>query len=113
MTHTHAQFRPWYAPAARPNAIDIVIMVDTSGSMSAAVQSGSRLQLAQQTVSIALATLNPRDRVAVVSFNSVMDTAGVCESSLRPSSCPLTLPIPLFPPPPPSSPPSCSGLLLD
>lgn len=53
------RFRPWYVETATPEPNDVVLVIDTSGSMS-----GSRIQVAKDAAVTVLSTMNPRDRVS-------------------------------------------------
>ena len=55
--------RPWYVETATPNPKDVVLVIDTSGSMSA-----TRLNVTKEAANTVLNTMNPRDRVSVKSF---------------------------------------------
>ena len=59
------RFRPWYVSAASGSK-DVVILVDTSGSML----SNGRMELAQEAVISVLNTLGESSMVSVVAFNS-------------------------------------------
>jgi len=67
------RFRPWYVSAATPEAKDIVIVIDSSGSME-----GTRMSKAKEAAKVVLSTLNPRDYVALVEFDTVARTAEGC-----------------------------------
>ncbi|XP_039260646.2 VWFA and cache domain-containing protein 1-like [Styela clava] len=60
------RFRPWYVVAATPQPKDVVIVIDTSGSMLME----NRMEGAKAAVATVLETLNPNDRVAVIAFSS-------------------------------------------
>lgn len=64
------RLRPWYALGATPKKKDVVLIVDVSGSMGIAFGSQSRLQVAQEAANVVLDTLNPDDRVSVLTFAS-------------------------------------------
>lgn len=53
------RFRPWYVETATPEPNDVVLVIDTSGSMS-----GSRIGVAKDAAVTVLSTMNPRDRVS-------------------------------------------------
>ncbi|XP_060073906.1 VWFA and cache domain-containing protein 1-like [Ylistrum balloti] len=79
------RFRPYYAAAATPIAKDVVVLVDTSTSMHTPDNTDrTRLKLAKEVATIALQTLNPNDRMAVVSFNpeTPKPTSGCYENQL-------------------------------
>ncbi|OWF41600.1 VWFA and cache domain-containing protein 1-like [Mizuhopecten yessoensis] len=79
------RFRPYYAAAATPTAKDIVVLVDTSTSMHRTDNTDrTRLRLAKEIATTALTTLNPNDRMAVVSFNpeSLKPTQGCYTNQL-------------------------------
>ena len=54
------RFRPFYVETATPEPKDVVLVFDTSGSMS-----GSRLTVAKEAAKTVLSTMNPRDRVSI------------------------------------------------
>jgi len=65
------RFRPWYVETAIPEPNDVVLVIDTSGSMS-----GNRIEVAKDAAVTVLKTLNPRDRIGVVSFSNTVETPG-------------------------------------
>lgn len=54
------RFRPFYVETATPKPKDVVLVLDTSGSMK-----GSRLRIAKEAAKTFLSTTNPRDRVSM------------------------------------------------
>lgn len=54
------RFRPWYVETATPEPKDVVLVIDTSGSMI-----GNRIKVAKDAAVTVLKTMNPRDRVSV------------------------------------------------
>ena len=54
------RFRPFYVETATPKPKDVVLVLDTSGSMT-----GSRLTIAKEAAKTFLSTMNPRDRVSI------------------------------------------------
>lgn len=70
------RFRPWYVAAATPEPKDIVVVIDTSGSMDTSPL--SRMDAAKEAAKVVLSTVNPRDYVGVVSFNSFASTSFGC-----------------------------------
>ena len=54
------RFRPFYVETATPEPKDVVLVLDTSGSMS-----GSRLTVAKEAAKTVVSTMNPRDRVSI------------------------------------------------
>lgn len=60
------RFRPWFANTAT-GPKDVVILIDTSGSMS----NYGRMALAKDAAKQVLRTLTPYDYASVVEFNSV------------------------------------------
>ena len=78
--HVAAPPAPEDSEQARRGTLDIVAVIDTSGSMS-----GSKLDLAKATLQFLVKNLTPTDSLSVVSYNSAvsvavplskMDTAG-------------------------------------
>ena len=57
--------RPWYVAAAVPEAKDVVIVIDQSGSMGITVDGTgrTRLDIVKEAVNAVLDTLYPTDRV--------------------------------------------------
>ncbi len=53
------RFRPWYVETATPEPKDVVLVIDTSGSMGTTL-----LNLAKEAAKTVLNTMNPRDRVS-------------------------------------------------
>ena len=64
------RFRPWYVLAATPQPKDIVIVIDSSGSMLW----NNRMSAAKEAARVVIDTLNPNDYVNVVDFDSVTNT---------------------------------------
>lgn len=59
------RFRPWYVEAATPGPKDVVLVIDTSGSMGT-----TAMNVAKDAAKTVLSTMNPRDRVsAIMVFN--------------------------------------------
>eukprot|EP00117_Sycon_ciliatum_P046633 scpid14148/ scgid33378/ VWFA and cache domain-containing protein 1 len=70
------RYRPWYVAAAVPAAKDVVIVVDTSGSMGAIIPDDNRrtrLDLAKEAIDSILGILSPEDRVTILPFNTNPD----------------------------------------
>ena len=53
------RFRPWYVETATPEPKDVVLVIDTSGSMITAL-----MNVAKEAAKTVLNTMNPRDRVS-------------------------------------------------
>ena len=51
--------RPWYVEAATPIPKDIVVVLDSSGTMS----HGQSMKMAKDAAKTVVTTLNPKDRV--------------------------------------------------
>ena len=60
------RFRPWYVLAATTKPKDIVLVIDSSGSMGL----NNRMSKAKAAAQVVLDTLNPNDWVAVVDFDT-------------------------------------------
>ena len=60
----------WYVLAATPRAKDVVLVIDTSGSMGQQTSFGPRMPRAIEAAQVVLSTLSPNDRVGVVDFDS-------------------------------------------
>ena len=60
------RLRPWYVQALTTSPIDVVIILDKSGSM----QYNNRMQTAIKAVNSILSMLRPYDRFAVVPFDN-------------------------------------------
>lgn len=56
------RFRPWYVETATPEPKDVVLVIDTSGSMTTAL-----MNVAREAAKTVLNTMNPRDRVCTSS----------------------------------------------
>ncbi|ELU16026.1 hypothetical protein CAPTEDRAFT_193019 [Capitella teleta] len=69
------RFRPWYVEAATPESKDVVVVIDTSGSMSDSYSSRVLMDIAKEAANTVITTLNPNDRVGIVSFSDVARTA--------------------------------------
>ena len=54
------RFRPFYVETVTPEPKDVVLVIDTSGSMS-----GTRIIVAKEAAKTVLSTMNPRDRVSI------------------------------------------------
>ena len=54
------RFRPFYVETATPEPKDVVLVIDTSGSMH-----GERIVVAKEAAKTVLSTMNPRDRVSI------------------------------------------------
>ncbi|KAL9960894.1 hypothetical protein ACROYT_G034402 [Oculina patagonica] len=65
------RFRPWYVETTTPEPKDVVLVIDTSGSMR-----NTLLNVAKEAAAAVLSTLNPRDRVGLVSFSTFASTPG-------------------------------------
>ncbi|KAL9960900.1 hypothetical protein ACROYT_G034408 [Oculina patagonica] len=57
------RFRPFYVETATPEAKDVVLVMDTSSSMT-----GDKLDVAKEAAKTVLDTMNPKDHVGIVSF---------------------------------------------
>jgi len=55
------RYRPFYVETATPEPKDVVLVIDTSGSMS-----GNQIVVAKAAAKTVLSTMNPRDRVSKV-----------------------------------------------
>ncbi|ELU16027.1 hypothetical protein CAPTEDRAFT_193020 [Capitella teleta] len=69
------RFRPWYVEAATPESKDVVVVIDTSGSMSNPYSSRVLMDIAKEAANTVITTLNPNDRVGIVSFSERARTA--------------------------------------
>ena len=70
------RFRPWYATAAA-GPLDVVVVVDTSGSMADA----DRMGLAIEAVDAVLDTLDATSYVTVRGFNNIIQSCLTCTES--------------------------------
>ncbi|EDO46979.1 predicted protein [Nematostella vectensis] len=70
--------RPWYVDAAAPKPKNVVLVVDSSGSMAEKHTANGKtwLQMAIDAAKAVLDTLNPRDKVGVVSLATDANTPG-------------------------------------
>eukprot|EP00050_Salpingoeca_kvevrii_P019384 m.85448 g.85448 ORF g.85448 m.85448 type:complete len:1229 (+) comp8386_c0_seq1:956-4642(+) len=80
------RLRPWYVVAATPEPRSIVIVIDTSGSMS-----GTRIELARAAAQTVLSTANPNDEINVVLFSSTPQYPSGCFSSTMAEATPQNL----------------------
>ncbi|EDO48211.1 predicted protein [Nematostella vectensis] len=76
------RYRPWYVEAASPQPKDVILVVDYSGSMG-----GSRLPIAKEAAKTVLDTLNPRDRVAFLAFESGVRRVKVTSGDAKDEKC--------------------------
>ncbi len=53
------RFRPWYVETATPEPKDVILVIDTSGSMGTTF-----MKIAKEAAKTVLNTMNPRDRVS-------------------------------------------------
>jgi Mg-chelatase subunit ChlD len=60
--------RPWYVEAATPESKDVVVVIDTSGSMSNSYSSRVLMDIAKEAANTVITTLNPNDRVRNLIF---------------------------------------------
>lgn len=60
------RFRPWYINALVPEALDVVLIIDKSGSM----WNDGRMNLVKEASKIVINMLRPYDRIAVAPFSS-------------------------------------------
>ncbi|XP_013420899.1 VWFA and cache domain-containing protein 1 [Lingula anatina] len=75
------RFRPFYVSAATPVPKDIVVVIDTSGSMTTYHNSKTLLQIAKDAARTVVETLSANDRVGLVSFSSAASTPVLSEST--------------------------------
>ncbi|XP_071949527.1 VWFA and cache domain-containing protein 1-like [Antedon mediterranea] len=69
-----ARYRPWFIEAATPMPKDVVLVIDRSGSMSTEHNGRTLMDIAQEAAITVLKTLNPSDRVGLVSFSTEAST---------------------------------------
>ncbi|XP_068714497.1 VWFA and cache domain-containing protein 1-like [Montipora foliosa] len=65
------RYRPFYVETATPEAKDVVLLIDTSASMT-----GPKMYIAKEAANAVLDTMNPKDQVGIVSFSSDVSTPG-------------------------------------
>ncbi len=76
------RFRPFYVETATPEPKDVVLVIDTSGSMAP-----DRIVVAKEAAKTVLSTLNPRDRVSF-QHNTAYNYYSSAEFKIkRPGSC--------------------------
>ncbi|PFX25481.1 VWFA and cache domain-containing protein 1 [Stylophora pistillata] len=84
------RLRPWYVETAIPEPKDVVLVVDTSGSIGT-----NLMNITKEAAKILFSTMNPRDRIGVVSFGTVASTPGKfgknCFSERLADATPLNL----------------------
>ena len=61
------RYRPFYVETATPEAKDVVLVIDTSASMS-----GDNLITTKEAAKTVLDTLNPKDQVGVIRFYNTL-----------------------------------------
>ena len=59
--HLLSIVRPWYVETATPIAKDLVLVIDSSGSMK-----GDSMMIAREAAKTVVETLNPNDRVRLL-----------------------------------------------
>ncbi|KAJ7382932.1 hypothetical protein OS493_031707 [Desmophyllum pertusum] len=64
------RYRPWYVETATPEPKDVVLVIDTSGSMSTTL-----MNVAKEAANTVLSTMNPRDRVRVTNYANAFNAA--------------------------------------
>ncbi|ELT90479.1 hypothetical protein CAPTEDRAFT_196424 [Capitella teleta] len=69
------RFRPWYVEAATPEPKDVVVVIDISGSMKNLYQKRTLLDIAKEAADTVITTLNPNDRVGIISFSDNANSA--------------------------------------
>ena len=70
LTSTRPPCCQWYVLAATPKAKDVVLVIDSSGSMGSTNSGSTLMDIAIDAAKVVLATLSPNDRVGVVDFDS-------------------------------------------
>ncbi|KAI0210267.1 hypothetical protein LSAT2_005007 [Lamellibrachia satsuma] len=65
----YIRYRPFYVEVASPQPKDLVVVIDTSGSMRTTHKGRSLMQIAIEAATTVVDTLGPNDRVGVVSFS--------------------------------------------
>lgn len=71
-----ARYRPFYVHASVPEPKDLVIILDTSGSMGKFHRGETLMDIAKRACQTVVNTLNPKDRVAVIGFSSDVTVMG-------------------------------------
>ncbi|XP_078384871.1 VWFA and cache domain-containing protein 1-like [Oculina patagonica] len=64
------RFRPFYVETATPEPKDVVLVIDRSGSM----REEGRIKVAREATKTLLSTMNPRDRIGLVTFSTFAET---------------------------------------
>ena len=60
----HIRYRPFYVAVASPQPKDLVVVIDTSGSMSNTHHGRTLMEIAIEAASTVVDTLGPNDRVS-------------------------------------------------
>ncbi|XP_077996465.1 VWFA and cache domain-containing protein 1-like [Glandiceps talaboti] len=68
------RFRPWYVEAVSPEPKNLVVVIDRSASMEIKYGRKTLMQIAIDAAITVLETLNPNDRVGVVTFSTEANT---------------------------------------
>ncbi|XP_077996294.1 VWFA and cache domain-containing protein 1-like [Glandiceps talaboti] len=68
------RFRPWYVEAVSPEPKNLVVVIDKSASMKEKYGGKTLMQIAIDAALTVLDTLNPSDRIGVVTFSSEANT---------------------------------------
>ncbi|KAI0214694.1 hypothetical protein LSAT2_000185 [Lamellibrachia satsuma] len=89
---------PFYVDVSSPQPKDLVVVVDTSGSMRITHQGRSLMQIAIEAASTVVDTLGPNDRVGVVSFSATgsVSTSACYADSLHGDAEKQTIPHPFI-----------------
>ena len=67
---------PFYVTTATPDPKDVVLILDTSGSMTFQTASGqTRINVAKEAAKTVINTLSPNDRVSSSSSSSILHAA--------------------------------------
>ncbi|XP_077862112.1 VWFA and cache domain-containing protein 1-like [Saccoglossus kowalevskii] len=75
------RYRPWYVEAATPEPKNVVIVIDTSASMEEETNGKTLMQIAIDAAITVLDTMNPSDKVGVVSFSDTVFVPGGFEDT--------------------------------
>ncbi|XP_006822257.1 VWFA and cache domain-containing protein 1-like [Saccoglossus kowalevskii] len=66
------RYRPWYVETKSPHPKNIVIVLDNSGSMRQNHGGRTLMEFAKESIKTVLYTLNPNDKVSVISFSDAV-----------------------------------------
>ncbi|XP_077994597.1 VWFA and cache domain-containing protein 1-like [Glandiceps talaboti] len=76
-----SRYRPWYVESATSEPKNVVLVVDKSQSMNLEYQGRTLLAIAKEAANTVIDTMNPSDKVNVVSFSNDVTKPTGCEDT--------------------------------